>query len=123
MFAIGQVGNEYILFIAMVPYIVGGIAQPTIQAFMSNSVRDNEQGNLQGALTSMMSLSAIFAPLIYTTLFQVYADKENPDYFPGAPFMAGGVILIIGTLFAFFAIRSMSDEVNEDLIEEPALTE
>ena len=117
MFAIGQAGSELILFVAMIPYIVGGIAQPTMQAFMSNSVKDSEQGNLQGALTSLMSLAAVIAPLIYTTLFQTYADRQNPDYFPGMPFMAGGLILVVATVFAFFAIRSMGDKENAELID------
>ncbi|MEO9531065.1 MAG: TCR/Tet family MFS transporter [Crocinitomicaceae bacterium] len=123
MFAIAQVGNQYILFIAMIPYIVGGIAQPTMQGFMSNSVGDSEQGNLQGALTSLMSLAAVFAPLIYTSIFQTYADRENPNYFPGAPFVAGGIILVAATMFAFFAIRSMGDEKSEPVIDGPELAE
>lgn len=45
-------------------YCLGGIAGPAIQGFISGSVPPNEQGELQGALTSLTGLTTIFGPLI-----------------------------------------------------------
>src|SRR6201995_2455070 len=54
----------WMMFAFLVPYCLGGIAGPALQGYMSNNVPPNEQGELQGGLTSLMSLSSIFGPLI-----------------------------------------------------------
>ena len=102
--------NEYILYAALLPYVLGGVAGPTLQGFMSNSVPDTEQGNLQGALTSMVSLTAVVGPLIYTGLFFYFSDKHAITYLPGAPFILAAFFLIIASIIAFFAINRMTPE-------------
>ncbi|MEO1101276.1 MAG: MFS transporter, partial [Pseudomonadota bacterium] len=76
-----------------------GMAFPTIQAMMSRKVPPNAQGELQGAVTSAYSLSAIIGPVLMTQLFSSYADNTGL-YFPGAPFLAAAV-LIAGALLIF----------------------
>lgn len=107
MFGIAFAGNAFYLYAATIPYVMGGIATPTIQGVVSNRVSDKEQGNLQGVLTSLGSLTAVFAPIIYTTLFSVYSAPEAPLYFPGAPFLAGAIILILATLVAIYSLKSL----------------
>ena len=107
MFGIAFAGNVFYLYAATIPYVMGGIATPTIQGVVSNRVSDKEQGNLQGVLTSLGSLTAVFAPLLYTTLFSVYSAEDAPVYFPGAPFLAGAVILIVATLVAIYSLRGL----------------
>lgn len=48
---------------------LGSIGTPALQAWLSNQVEEEIQGELQGSLTSLMSLSAIIGPLIFTTLY------------------------------------------------------
>lgn len=80
-----------------------GMAFPTIQAMMSRQAPPNAQGELQGAVTSAYSLSAIIGPVLMTQLFSAYAD-ETGLYFPGAPFLAAALLiggaLLIFTLYA-----------------------
>jgi len=110
--------NEWILYTALIPYVLGGIAGPTIQGILSNSVSVKEQGNLQGALTQMVSLMAIAGPFIYTGLFYSFSSESAPIYFPGAPFMAAASILIIASIIAFFSIRKMKQNtlINAETI-------
>ena len=61
---------------------------------MSNEVPDNEQGALQGAVASLVSLTAIGTPLVMTQLFGVFSAADAPVYFPGAPFFVAGVMLL-----------------------------
>ncbi len=112
LWSLGMIGfafamNEVILYIVLIPYVLGGIAGPTLQGLMSNTVPDTEQGNLQGALTSMISLTAVIGPLIYTALFFYFSDKTEGIYFPGAPFVLAAVFLTIGTIFAYAALKRM----------------
>jgi DHA1 family tetracycline resistance protein-like MFS transporter len=62
LFAFATQGWEMFLF--MIPYALGGIAGPALQGIISSHVPANEQGELQGALTSLMSCCAIFGPLM-----------------------------------------------------------
>jgi len=93
----------WMMFVILIPYCLGGIAGPALQGYMSNSVPANEQGELQGGLTSLVSISSIFGPLVMTESFY-YFTKPNPFFqFPGAPFVLGAVLMLAST---FLAIRS-----------------
>lgn len=113
MLAISFSTNSIYLYIACVPYILGGIAGPTIQGLVSNNVSELEQGNLQGVLTSLTSLAAIIAPLVFTPIFSFYTSKTNEVYFPGAPFLLGGLILVLATLVAAFSLKSLKQPTKD----------
>lgn len=101
--------SEIWLFVALVPYILGGIAGPPIQGIMSNAVPENEQGNLQGALASVISLTAVVGPLMYGSIFYYFSAADAPIYFPGAAFFTGGIILIVSTIFAAIALKKLGN--------------
>jgi DHA1 family tetracycline resistance protein-like MFS transporter len=71
---------------------------------MSNAVPSNQQGELQGGLTSLMSLTTIFGPLLMTGLFAHYTSPNAPIYFPGAPFIMGAILSITSL---FFTMRTL----------------
>ena len=107
--------NEIFFYMAIIPYVLGGVAGPTIQGVLSNRVQENEQGNLQGMLTGMVSLTAILGPLIYSNIFYVFNGEDSVIHLPGAPFAMGGFILIIATIIAYFSLRRMGNiENNSD---------
>src|SRR6185436_2310901 len=60
----------WMMFVFLVPYCLGGIAGPALQSTMASHVPRNEQGELQGALTALMSLTTIIGPLIMNYLFR-----------------------------------------------------
>lgn len=91
----------WMMFVFMIPYCLGGIAGPSIQGIISSIVPPNEQGELQGGLTSLMSASAIVGPPLMTNLFAYFTSPKAPVQFPGAPFLMGAVLTLISTLFAF----------------------
>lgn len=98
--------NGWLMFAFLVPYCLGGIAGPALQGIMSGQVPPNEQGELQGALTSLVSLTAIVGPPLMTNLFSFFTSTQAPVEFPGAPFLAGAV-LTAGSLL--LAMRSLSN--------------
>ncbi len=97
LFAFANKG--WMMFAFMIPYAFGGIAVPTMQALMSSQVPANEQGELQGGLTSMISITSIIGPLIMTNLFAYFTTKSNGIYLPGAPFLLGSVLSIASVFF------------------------
>ena len=90
--------QSWMMFAILIPYCLGGIAGPALQAVMSNQVPANEQGELQGALTSMMSLTSIIGPLLMTYLFSHFTQHGNNIYFPGAPFLVGGAFMFVSMI-------------------------
>lgn len=94
-----------LLYIFLVPYILGGIAGPTLQGVISNEVPDNEQGNLQGTITSIAGLTAFIGPILFSTIFTFFTKKDAVFYYPGASFALGGIILVVATFIAFKSLR------------------
>ncbi|QMU27416.1 TCR/Tet family MFS transporter [Adhaeribacter radiodurans] len=95
----------WMMFAFLVPYCLGGIAGPAVQGIISGQVPANEQGELQGALTSLISLTSIIGPPLMTNLFAYFTSGKAPVYFPGAPFLMGAVLTLISLLLA---LRSLS---------------
>jgi len=105
LFSMASEGWMLLCFI--IPYSLGGIAGPAIQGILSNQIPDNEQGQLQGALTSMMAATGIIGPLMMTSIFAYFTAENAPIYFPGAPFVTGAVLVSI-CLFLILRKGSMN---------------
>lgn len=96
--------QSWMMFAILVPYCLGGIAGPALQSVISGHVPPNEQGELQGALTSLMSLTSIFGPLLMTGLFSYFIKPGHP-YFPGISFLVGAVLMLASAIWAYVALR------------------
>lgn len=102
---IGLAPTTSMLFAASVLYVCGGIGGPAIQSLISNLTPANEQGQIQGGIASVVSLTAIFGPLMMSNLFAVFTKTDAPVYFPGAPFIMGGLLTLIGLLIAYLYFK------------------
>ncbi|HTW36328.1 MAG TPA: TCR/Tet family MFS transporter [Rhizomicrobium sp.] len=69
------------------------LASPSLNAIASHQVGPEEQGELQGALASLQSLSSLVAMPAMAYLFAWFTSTGAPVYFPGAPFLAAGILL------------------------------
>ncbi|WP_028296280.1 TCR/Tet family MFS transporter [Olivibacter sitiensis] len=101
----GMANTSWMLFAFMIPYTLGGIAGPALQGVMTNAVPANEQGELQGGLTSLMSLSSIFGPWFMTYLFYYFTNDNAPLYLPAAPFYVGALLMLVSALLALRSFR------------------
>jgi len=101
MLLFGLATQSWMMFVFLLPYCLGGIAQPALQAVMAGKVPPNAQGELQGAITSLMSLAAIIGPLVMNNLFFYFTHSEAPVYLPGAPFFLGAVLMMTSAIIAF----------------------
>jgi DHA1 family tetracycline resistance protein-like MFS transporter len=99
--------KSWMMYAFLIPYALGGIAGPAIQGILSNQVPISEQGELQGALTSLMSIAAIIGPLIMTQLFYRFTNSDSNLIFPGAPFIAGAVFVALGILSSIPALQKL----------------
>ncbi len=102
--------QSWMMYIFLVPYCLGGIAGPALQSIITRHIAKNEQGQLQGSLTSLMSLTSIFGPLIMTGLFNYATHKNSVIHFPGAPFLLGAIFMLISI---FISWKILSKERSE----------
>lgn len=92
--------NTWQMFAFTFVYCLGGIAGPAIQGLIAGTVPPSEQGELQGALTSILSLTTIAGPLIMANVFAWFTQPAGPVYFPGAALALGGVLTLLSAILA-----------------------
>ena len=105
MFLFAFATESWMIFLFLIPYCLGGIAGPALQAVVSENVKPSEQGEIQGTLASLMSASAIIGPPMMASVFYFFTHDEAPFKFPGAPFVLGGVLMLISTVLAYRTLR------------------
>jgi DHA1 family tetracycline resistance protein-like MFS transporter len=99
LFALATKG--WMMYAFTVVYSLGGIAGPAIQGIISRVVPPDEQGELQGGFTSLMSLSSIIGPFVMNSvLFAAFTREGGGVYFPGAAMLAGSVLVLVAALLA-----------------------
>lgn len=96
----GLATEGWMMYAITVVYCLGGIAGPALQGIMSGIVPPNEQGELQGGFTSLMSITAIIGPPLMNNLFAYFSGSASPVYLPGAAMLLGALLTIISSLLA-----------------------
>jgi DHA1 family tetracycline resistance protein-like MFS transporter len=76
-----------------------------LQGIMSGIVPPNEQGELQGGFTSLMSIAAIIGPLLMNNTFAYFVSSETPHYFPGVAMLLGAVLTLISFVFIRLTLK------------------
>ena len=107
MILFGIASSTWMMLVFLIPYCLGGIAGPALQATITSQVDVREQGELQGALTSLMSATSVIGPPVMTNLFAFAISSSSPVYLPGAPFFLGSVLLFISVIFAVKSFRHL----------------
>jgi len=95
----------WIVIAGIFPFALVGIAQPAIRGMMANLVPADAQGELQGAISSLMSLTMIVSPVFMTELFYAFSREGAAIDFPGAPFLAAAFLILIALGFFYRAVR------------------
>ena len=97
----------WMMFLFLVPYCLGGISGPALQALISAHVPKNEQGELQGSLTGLQSLTTIVGPPMMIGLTSYFSIKNNPNhiYFPGAAFLLGAIFMLLSAIIAYWVLK------------------
>lgn len=105
--------QSWMMFAFLIPYCLGGICGPSIQSVISGHVPPNQQGELQGALTSLMSLTTIIGPLIMNSTFSYFTTDKAPFYFPGIHFLIGAVCMLLSIIITYKVLSREKKEHPE----------
>jgi len=83
------------IFAFMPISVFSAVAVPALQGLMSNSVPENSQGELQGALSSLTAVATIISPFVMTRVFSYFTQSDTPLYLPSAPFLLSALSVIV----------------------------
>jgi DHA1 family tetracycline resistance protein-like MFS transporter len=98
LFAVASQG--WMMFAILVPGALAGIAGPALQSLITSNTPSNEQGELQGTLTSLSSLAAILGPVLFTALF-AYSTTSTHFYFAGSAYMLAAAVSFLAAAILF----------------------
>jgi DHA1 family tetracycline resistance protein-like MFS transporter len=97
----GLATASWMMFAWLASWFFAAIVMPTTNALMSHLISPDAQGELQGAVASLFSLSAIIGPPLMTHLFARFTAPESHVHIPGFPFLAAAA-LSLGSLVIFW---------------------
>ena len=83
-----------------------GVSGAAIQALMTQLVAPDRQGQLQGATSSVQSVSQLVGPLLFTLTFAYFIGGEAPLQLPGAPFLLASALLVLALVIAARTLAS-----------------
>jgi DHA1 family tetracycline resistance protein-like MFS transporter len=98
--AFGLASSGTMVYVVLAISSIFGAAQPVLQSLISKDISADQQGELQGALMSLMSLAAVVNPLIMTRIFSATSQPGSTFYMPGSPYLLAGFFGLI----AFIAV-------------------
>jgi len=84
---------------------LGAVAGPALQGLVAGTVPSDQQGSVQGALTSVLALTAVVAPVVSGGLFSLFTGEGAIIEFPGAPFAAGSLFLLAALFLVRWTLR------------------
>jgi DHA1 family tetracycline resistance protein-like MFS transporter len=91
-----------LLFWLAIPVVsMGGLAGPSVQALMSSRLNASEQGQLQGANSSITGISNLIGPGLFSQTFAWFIAPEIAFRLPGAPFLLAAAILAVASVIAW----------------------
>lgn len=95
------VPQGWMMYVVSLSTFVFALTYPSLNAVASRQIPANAQGELQGAVASLYSLSSIFGPPLMTQIFGYFSSARAAVHFPGAAFLAAALLTAAcGALFA-----------------------
>ena len=100
--------SAIMVYAVMVPAALGALAGPAMNGIASAQVGPSKQGELQGAIGSVMSLTTIISPPMMTTVFGIFSGKDAFYYFPGAPYLLAAFLTLMSLVLFIVTTRGMA---------------
>ena len=113
MVGYGLSSQGWMIYAVMCVSAFSGLIFPSMNGLLSRRMPPTSQGELQGAVASMMSLTTILSPLIMPRLFARFSSAGAAVYLPGAPYFAGAGLALASFLMVTFADSARSAATAE----------
>jgi DHA1 family tetracycline resistance protein-like MFS transporter len=88
----------WMVYVVIVATCLEALADPPLRSLAAAKVPPSAQGELQGAMTSIFSVTSIITPLLYTSIFAWFTSPVAPVAFAGAPYVVAGAFLALAAV-------------------------
>jgi DHA1 family tetracycline resistance protein-like MFS transporter len=95
----------WMVYAVIVLTVMENVADPPLRSIAAGKVPASAQGELQGALTSLSSITTIIGPLIFTQMFGYFTGPDTAITFAGAPFLAAALFILIAVIVFLLRVR------------------
>jgi DHA1 family tetracycline resistance protein-like MFS transporter len=85
---------------------IENVGDPALRSIASGKVPPSAQGELQGAMTSLTSLTTIVGPAIFTQLFGAFTGPQAIVEFAGAPYAMAALFMLMAIVVFLVGIPS-----------------
>ena len=101
---IGFASSTEFAIIGLVVGTITGLTFPAMQSLMTTRIAEDAQGELKGAIASIVSLTAILGPPAMTGVFGAYSDNVGL-LFPGAPYMLATALMVAAVFTLWLTLK------------------
>lgn len=112
----GLAATSLIFWLAVPVNSLWGLSGPPMQGLMTRRVNASEQGQLQGALSSIRGVAFMIGPILFTYTFAAFIGPERDWHIPGAPYVMAAFMLALAMAVAWRATTPRSDEESPSFI-------
>jgi DHA1 family tetracycline resistance protein-like MFS transporter len=114
-YAIYGLAPTGIAFLGALPiFAFMGLVGPAAQGLMTRRVGPSEQGQLQGANGSIMGITGMIGPVLFSQTFANFI-KANRDWrFPGAPFLLAALLMVFALVLAWRVTNRRAEVKQEE---------
>jgi DHA1 family tetracycline resistance protein-like MFS transporter len=116
--AYGLAPNGTLFLAGVLLYAPLGLVNPALQGIMTRMVSPSEQGQLQGANASILGLTGIIGPGLFTVIFAFFIGTQAPFQLPGAPFILSAFLMVGALAIAARVTRRREEEIGKKLVTE-----
>jgi DHA1 family tetracycline resistance protein-like MFS transporter len=96
LIGMGLITQGWMMYAIILPYALTGIVDPAIRTIVSSQVQSNEQGELQGIFTSLMSLAEIIGPPFFMWFYYNFKTSvPNSNIGLGTPFFIAALLALV----------------------------
>ncbi|MBW9055025.1 TCR/Tet family MFS transporter [Rhizobium mesosinicum] len=88
----------WVVYTVIVLTVMENVADPPLRSIAAGKVPPSAQGELQGALTSISSITTIIGPLIFTQMFGYFTKPDAPITFAGAPYLLAAFFILVAAV-------------------------
>ncbi len=112
----GAATAGWVLYAVIVIGSLGAIGQPAGQGLISRTVGADEQGEIQGGITSLVSVAGVVGPILGGTVFGYFIGEHRPlaEPLPGAPFFVSAMLAAAGLAVAAVTFARTSPALAEE---------
>lgn len=116
--ALGLATKGWMIYVGLPFAAFGAISGPTLDGILSDKVPADSQGELQGVLSSLTSISVIISPVLMSQVFAVFSGDAPLFWLPGAPFLLAALLMLVTLIAVMVSLRRFNRLLEKEQMRQ-----